>query len=119
MPDQFQVNCPLSCRCNKTVIECRNNRFHGTNFFLRMRPEAFPDLDTIIVTGNLLGDIAKSNLFGMNVTHKSVSLVNLSNDRILSFDHQTFQALPALEYFYLSNNDVQSVGIDPFRFIFF
>lgn len=84
-----------------------------------MRPEAFPDLDTIIVTGNLLGDIAKSNLFGMNVTHKSVSLVNLSNDRILSFDHQTFQALPALEYFYLSNNDVQSVGIDPFRFIFF
>uniref|UniRef100_A0A1I8EV31 LRRCT domain-containing protein n=1 Tax=Wuchereria bancrofti TaxID=6293 RepID=A0A1I8EV31_WUCBA len=67
---QFDVNCPRLCHCNKTTVECRHTKMQGSGMFLTMRPEAYPDLDTIAVTGNSIGDLAGSNIFGRNVTHR-------------------------------------------------
>ncbi|VIO96792.1 Uncharacterized protein BM_BM5930 [Brugia malayi] len=80
-----------------------------------MRPEAYPDLDTIVVTGNSIGDLAGSNIFGRNVTHRFVSLVDLSDNAISAIDSYTFRALPAVEYFYLHDNAIKQIGADPFR----
>ncbi|EJW76268.1 hypothetical protein WUBG_12823 [Wuchereria bancrofti] len=91
----------------------------GSGMFLTMRPEAYPDLDTIAVTGNSIGDLAGSNIFGRNVTHRFVSLVNLSDNAISAIDSYTFRALPAVEYFYLHDNAIKRIGADPFRPVFF
>uniref|UniRef100_A0A0M3HVP5 Leucine-rich repeat domain-containing protein n=1 Tax=Ascaris lumbricoides TaxID=6252 RepID=A0A0M3HVP5_ASCLU len=80
-----------------------------------MRPEAYPDLDTLVVTGASLGDLTASNLFGERVTHRILSLVNLSDNAISAFDSATFEGLTAVEYFYLNGNALTTVGEDPFR----
>lgn len=116
---QFDVNCPLLCHCNKTAIECRHTKIQGSEMFLNIRPEAYPDLDTIAVTGNIIGDLAGSNIFGVNVTHRFVSLVNLSDNAISAIDSYTFRGLPAVEYFYLHDNAIERIGADPFRSVFF
>ncbi|VDN38332.1 unnamed protein product, partial [Gongylonema pulchrum] len=82
--------------------------------FQNVRPEAYPDLDTIIITGNTIGDLAGSNLFGANVSNHYVSLVNLSNNAISAIDSYTFRGLPAVEYFYLNDNAIERIGADPF-----
>ncbi|VDK87586.1 unnamed protein product [Litomosoides sigmodontis] len=83
--------------------------------FLKMRPEAYPDLDTIAVTGNSIGDLAGWNIFGANVTHRYVSFVNLSDNAISAIDSYTFRGLPAVEYFFLHDNAIERIGADPFR----
>lgn len=112
---QFDVNCPRLCHCNKTTVECHHTKMQGSEMFLTMRPEAYPDLDTIVVTGNSIGDLAGSNIFGRNVTHRFVSLVDLSDNAISAIDSYTFRALPAVEYFYLHDNAIKQIGADPFR----
>uniref|UniRef100_F1KZE0 Protein slit n=1 Tax=Ascaris suum TaxID=6253 RepID=F1KZE0_ASCSU len=112
---QFEVDCPRVCRCNKTSIECIAAHAQRSNIFLRMRPEAYPDLDTLVVTGASLGDLTASNLFGERVTHRILSLVNLSDNAISAFDSATFEGLTAVEYFYLNGNALTTVGEDPFR----
>ncbi|CAG9537744.1 unnamed protein product [Cercopithifilaria johnstoni] len=112
---QFDANCPRLCHCNKTTVECHRTKIQGSEIFLNIRPEAYPDLDTIIVTGNSIGDLAGWNIFGVNVTHRHVSLVNLSNNAINAIDSYTFRGLPAVEYFYLHNNAIERIGADPFR----
>uniref|UniRef100_A0A915PWQ6 LRRCT domain-containing protein n=1 Tax=Setaria digitata TaxID=48799 RepID=A0A915PWQ6_9BILA len=112
---QFDVDCPRFCRCNKTAVECRHTQIQGGSLFLTIRPEAYPDLDTIIITGNSIGDLAGSNIFGTNVSNRYVSLVNLSDNAISSIDSYTFRGLPAVEYFYLHDNAIERVGADPFR----
>lgn len=93
-------------------------QLQGSEMFLRFRPEVYPDLDTILVSGNSVGDIAGTNLFGTNVTNRFVSLANLSNNAITAIDSYTFQGLPAVEYFYLSDNPLERIGPDPFRFVY-
>ncbi|KAM3721412.1 Slit [Dirofilaria immitis] len=112
---QFDVNCPRLCHCNKTTVECRHTKIRGSGMFLHVRPEAYPDLDTIAITGNNIGDLAGSNIFGDNITNRYVSLVNLSDNAISSVDSYTFRGLPAVEYFYLHNNAIERIGGDPFR----
>ncbi|EFO27735.1 leucine Rich Repeat family protein [Loa loa] len=112
---QFDVNCPKLCHCNKTTVECRHTKIHGREMFLNIRPEAYPDLDTVVVTGNNIGDLAGSNIFGVNVTHRYVSLVNLSDNAISAIDSNTFCGFPAVEYFYLHDNAIERIGADPFR----
>ncbi|MFH4976888.1 hypothetical protein AB6A40_003597 [Gnathostoma spinigerum] len=112
---QFEVDCPRDCRCNKTTIACVNTDATSAAYFINVNPLAYPDLDTIVISGNTLHDLAGSNFFGANVTHRSVSLFNFTNNAITSFDAFTFQGLPALEYFYLSNNLIKNIGVDPFR----
>uniref|UniRef100_A0A8R1TXD7 LRRCT domain-containing protein n=1 Tax=Onchocerca volvulus TaxID=6282 RepID=A0A8R1TXD7_ONCVO len=112
---QFDVDCPRLCHCNKTTVECRHTKIQGSGMFLNVRPEAYPDLDTIAITGNNIGDLAGSNIFGVNVTNRYVSLVNLSDNAISSIDSYTFRGLPAVEYFYLHDNAIERIGADPFR----
>lgn len=87
--------------------------------FLNIRPEAYPDLDTIAVTGNSIGNLAGWNIFGSNVTHRYVSLANLSDNAISAIDSYTFRGLPAVEYFFLHDNAIERIGADPFRSVFF
>lgn len=115
---QFEVDCPRLCRCNKTTVECGGTQMQGSDVFLNIRPEAYPELDTIVVTGNAIGDLAGSNMFGANVTNRYVSLVNLSSNAISAIDSYTFRGLPAVEYFYLSDNAIERIGTDPFRSAF-
>lgn len=112
---QFEVDCPRLCRCNKTTVDCGGTLMQGSDMFLNIRPEAYPELDTIVVTGNTIGDLAGSNMFGANVTNRYVSLVNLSSNAISAIDAYTFRGLPAVEYFYLSDNAIERIGADPFR----
>lgn len=116
---QFDVDCPRLCHCNKTTVECRHTKIQGSGMFVNVRPEAYPDLDTIAITGNNIGDLAGSNIFGVNVTNRYVSLVNLSDNAISSIDSYTFRGLPAVEYFYLHDNAIERIGADPFRSILF
>lgn len=111
----FDVDCPTACHCNKTTVECRHTNIRDSAAFLNIRPEAYPDLDTITITGNRIGDLGGSNIFGDHVTHRSVSLLNLSDNAISSIDSYTFRGFPALEYFYLHNNAIERIGADPFR----
>lgn len=115
---QFDVNCPRLCRCNKTTVECHHTKIEDSEMFLNIRPEAYPDLDTISVTGNSIGNLAGWNIFGDNVTHRHVSLVNLSDNAISAIDSYTFRGLPAVEYFYLYGNAIERIGADPFRSVF-
>ncbi|VDK49573.1 unnamed protein product [Anisakis simplex] len=84
--------------------------------FLSVRHESYPNLDTLVVNGATLGDLSGTNLFGENVQHKHLSLVNLSTNSISAFDSATFKALTVVEYFYLNDNSLLRVGKDPFRF---
>ncbi|VDM99511.1 unnamed protein product, partial [Thelazia callipaeda] len=111
---QFEVDCPRLCRCNKTTIECYDTRLEGNEMFRNIRPEAYPDLDTITITGNIIGDLAGWNIFGDNVTNHYVSLLNLSDNAISSIDSYTFRGLPSVEYLYLHNNAIERIGADPF-----
>lgn len=113
---QFEVDCPRLCHCNKTAVECISTMHRGSEIFLQIQPIAYPQLDTIIVTGNYIGDIAGSNLFGINITNQYVSLVNLSYNAITAIDSNTFQGLPNVEFFYLNDNNLERIGPDPFRY---
>lgn len=112
---QFEVDCPRLCSCNATAIQCLHARAQRSNMFLSVRHESYPNLDTLVVNGATLGDLSGTNLFGENVQHKHLSLVNLSTNSISAFDSATFKALTVVEYFYLNDNSLLRVGKDPFR----
>lgn len=80
-----------------------------------MRPEKFPQLDSVTVTGTYIGDISKQNLFGIEVVHRNLTLLNISHSGIVAFDEETFQGLPALQWFCLNDNSIERIGKDPFR----
>jgi hypothetical protein len=74
------------------------------DLFHKYIPKIYPDLETLIVTGNSFGALPDEDLFGGNIRHEKLSLVNLTNNGITYFGIQTFIGMPRVEYFYLSNN---------------
>jgi len=81
----FQASCYSGCRCNQTVIECRNLKETSAEVFRHMLPEIFPSLTDIVVTGFNFGVLPDDNLFSGNNRHPGVSLANLSNNGIKAF----------------------------------
>lgn len=66
-------------------------------------------MDTLIVTGNNFTILPNENIFGANIRHKKLSLVNISNNGIQSFGAQTFIGMPRVEYLYLDSNTLNDV----------
>jgi hypothetical protein len=112
LPDQFTASCHNRCQCNKTTIVCDGSAFQSTDIFLFMRAEVYEDLDTVIVTGNKLHDIDKSNLFGEGVTHAHLSLLNISYNNIRSIHADSLGNLPRLEVLDLSHNRLETINGD-------
>uniref|UniRef100_A0A0N5AKM4 LRRCT domain-containing protein n=1 Tax=Syphacia muris TaxID=451379 RepID=A0A0N5AKM4_9BILA len=108
-------NCPITCICSRYNISCTDKEQTGSDVFLPMRPESFPDLNSVTVSGGKIGSISGQNLFGVNSVHRNLTLLNVSNSGITEFDNETFQGLPALRWFYLNDNSLEKVGVDPFR----
>jgi Leucine-rich repeat (LRR) protein len=78
----------------------------------------YPDLDSLIVTGNDLGQLPPENIFTGNDHHQQLSLMNLSSNGISSFGAQTFIGAPRVEYFYLSNNKIDAfIGEMPLKYL--
>jgi hypothetical protein len=116
LPDQYHASCFPGCRCNKTTVECRNLHETSTELFRHILPEIYPQLDTLVVTGNSFGVMEDEDIFGSNNRHSLLTLVNISNNGITSFGAQTFIGIPRVEYFYLSHNRIESVGDSPFSY---
>lgn len=79
-------------------------------------PEVYPELDTLVVTGNRFGVMEDEDIFGSNFRHGQLTLVNISNNAITSFGAQTFIGMPRVEYFYLAHNKLDSVSDAPFDY---
>lgn len=116
---QAQANCFPGCRCNATAVECRNLHLDSTEVFRYIHPEAYPKLDTLVVTGNKLGLLEDDNLFGgANQRHPQLTLVNLTSNAITSFGAQTLIGVPRVEYLYLGHNQLESLqGVQPLHYL--
>jgi Leucine-rich repeat (LRR) protein len=108
VPSQFEANCPKGCYCTKFRFECKDLHETNTDIFNHALPQAYPDLDTLFVTGNNFSELPVENLFTGNEHHQHLSLLNLSNNGIQSFGSQTFIGAARAEYFYLSNNKLNA-----------
>lgn len=67
-------------------------------------------MDTLVVTGNHFGVLPDENLFGDNFRHEKLSFVNLTKNGIVEIGQQTFIGMPRVEYLYLNDNQLNSVG---------
>lgn len=82
-----------------------------TELFHHILPDIYPDLDTLIVTGNNFSILPNENIFGENNRHKKLSFVNISNNGIQSFGAQTFIGMPRVEYLHLDGNTLNEVNL--------
>ncbi|CAJ0577638.1 unnamed protein product, partial [Mesorhabditis spiculigera] len=112
LPTQEEADCPYGCRCNQTTVTCRN-RGLGKDVFEDIHSRGFPHLDTIEIVGNRFGDISES-LFDDQDDHNSVTIVNLTDNKITKIGKNTFNGVRNVEWLYLDNNDIKSVGTQPF-----
>ncbi|TKR92201.1 hypothetical protein L596_006899 [Steinernema carpocapsae] len=116
LASQFEATCPKRCHCTRDLFKCENLHAKEPNaIFPHASPIVFPELSTLVVTGNDFGDLRGENLFGEGQKNKKVSLANLTNSGITAFDGATFEGLTGVEYLYLSENNLTEVGQSPFK----
>ncbi|CEF67472.1 Cysteine-rich flanking region, C-terminal domain and Leucine-rich repeat, typical subtype-containing protein [Strongyloides ratti] len=114
---QFDFNCPTKCQCNQTHFICKNTQKVGHSMFLAASPKLYPNLDTLEITGNNIGDLSETSFFDQNnIRHLKVTWVNISSNHITSIGHKTLIGFPKVEYFYLSNNEILHVGDTPLEY---
>ena len=118
LPSQFEASCFPGCHCSANLVECKNLEESNTELFRHILPIIYPDLDTLTVSGNHFGVLPNENIFGGNVRHKKLNYVNLTRNGITSIGQQTFIGIPRVEYLYLNDNELNSVGEkdQPFNF---
>uniref|UniRef100_A0AC34GCS9 Uncharacterized protein n=1 Tax=Panagrolaimus sp. ES5 TaxID=591445 RepID=A0AC34GCS9_9BILA len=137
---QFEASCFPKCSCNQTTVECKNLNEIKTDMFEHILPKIYPELDTVSITGNDLGDLPTDNIFGdrnhtVSITgndlgdlptgnifgdrnrHLKLSLLDLSDNDIRSFTAETFFGAPKVQFLYLRNNEITSVGSKPFDYM--
>ncbi|KAF8368405.1 lron-8 [Pristionchus pacificus] len=110
---QEEANCPIGCTCSKNKISCVNKDLDAS-LFLQIQPIAFPNLDTLVLTGNRFADMSGPGLFGNKNMHESLTFANLSDNRISEIAQDTFINMPHLEYLDLSNNRISVSSDNPF-----
>uniref|UniRef100_A0A0K0G0I4 LRRCT domain-containing protein n=1 Tax=Strongyloides venezuelensis TaxID=75913 RepID=A0A0K0G0I4_STRVS len=85
--------------------------------FLAASPKLYPDLDTLEITGNKIGDLSETSFFDQNnIRHIKVTWVNISSNHITAIGHKTLIGFPRVEYFYLADNDISHVGDAPLEY---
>uniref|UniRef100_A0A914QPF8 Uncharacterized protein n=1 Tax=Panagrolaimus davidi TaxID=227884 RepID=A0A914QPF8_9BILA len=114
---QYEASCFPKCTCNQTTVECKNLNEIKTDVFEHILPKIWPELDTVSITGNDLGDLPNENLFGDRNRHLRLTLLDLSDNDIRSFSAETFFGAPKVQYLYLRNNEITSVGSKPFDYM--
>uniref|UniRef100_A0AC34R549 Major facilitator superfamily (MFS) profile domain-containing protein n=1 Tax=Panagrolaimus sp. JU765 TaxID=591449 RepID=A0AC34R549_9BILA len=113
LPSQYEASCYEKCHCNATTFECRDLHEIDTAVFRHALPKVFPNLDTISITGNDFGIMPADNIFGQDQRHLKLTMLDLSDNGIRSFFAETFFGVPRVEYLYLRNNEIESVGDKP------
>ncbi|CAD5209641.1 unnamed protein product [Bursaphelenchus xylophilus] len=115
---QFEANCFPGCTCSPEEYKCVGLGEKTTDVFKSIRPEVYHDLDTVIVTGNQFGDLEAENLFGNNVRHHRLTLLDLSNNHLTSFGIQTLIGASRVETLKLDHNDLTAFADDqPLNFL--
>ncbi|CAD5206648.1 unnamed protein product [Bursaphelenchus okinawaensis] len=118
LQSQFQTNCQPGCKCSPEEYKCINLHHTDTDVFKHVRPEVYHDLDTLIVSGNNFGDLEAENIFGENVRHSRLSLLDLSNNHITSFGIQTLIGASRVETLKLDHNDLTAFADEqPLNFL--
>lgn len=93
------------CRCDRFIINCTNAGFKTTEIFLQITDLHFPELDTLILTGNHFHEL-ETHLFGPATYHKRLSKLFLSNNSIKFIQAGAFQELTRLEELSLNDNQI-------------
>jgi hypothetical protein len=117
LKSQYEASCFPKCSCNATTVECKNLNEIKTDMFEHILPKIYPELDTVSITGNDLGDLPTNNLFGDRNRHLRMTMLDLSDNDIRSFSSNTFLGAPKVEFLYLRNNEIASVGSKPFDYM--
>ncbi|KAI6182488.1 LRRCT domain-containing protein [Aphelenchoides bicaudatus] len=118
LPSQFEASCPSGCRCDRATFECRDLGETTTEIFHHALPSIYPDLDSLVITGNDFKELVSENIFTGNDHHEHLSYMNLSDNGITSFGAQTFIGSPRVEYFYLANNKINAfIDQQPLKYL--
>uniref|UniRef100_A0A1I7XNF6 LRRCT domain-containing protein n=1 Tax=Heterorhabditis bacteriophora TaxID=37862 RepID=A0A1I7XNF6_HETBA len=105
LPSNEEASCPKRCICSRNQVNCTDVNFKGADVFQQIHERAFPHLDTLVMTGNWLGDLSES-IFTEGEVHASISLINLTSDAISKISGETFKGTPNVEFLYLSHNKI-------------
>lgn len=70
-------------------------------------------MTTLVLTGNNFGDIS-NDVIGEVDVHRSLSLVNLTSDKITKISSKVFENTPNVEYLHLHDNSIVSAGKNTF-----